>query len=378
MKRDVDAKEFGNNHPDLYGTEKELIFYYDETNNIRKLLLTENGLNVTKHDNFVLGGIFLQPGQSMGSIEELRHTLRIQKTAEEIKFDLIAKGDLETVLESKKLGLVLSWLLDRNIGIHYSNLNILNWGIIDIVESIVADDAFYSYMPFHREMKNELYRIVVSDLPNFLTLLKKYSYPNIRRDQTSIFLREVSQFIEKNWPQSTYQATDLLRRLLIEAQSASLKELAFLVDEKPDKLIDGFATFFINRICTFKNSTHVFDEEKEIEKAIKPYNFLNEGKLIPVSFVDSKNVGEIQISDVVVGFLGKYFSFIEKTPLPVLLRKKKNFTDTQKKNLSLLSDLIMLSDGISNGLLFRTTTMDSDWKSDAFLHDRTPPPHLLS
>ena len=229
----------------------------------------------------------------------------------------------------------------------------------------------------HREIKNEFYRIVVSDLSSFLTLLKKYSYPNIQRDSTSLFLLEVSQFLKKNWPQNQNQATEVLRQIFVDVQSHSFTELAFLVDEKPDCLIDGFSNFFMGRICTFKNSTHIFDEEKEIEKALEPYNFVHEGKSIPVSFVDSKNLGQIQASDVVVGFLGKYFSFIEKTPLPVLLQKKKNFTYSQKKNLSLLSELITLSDSISNALLFRITTMDSDWKSDSFLHGRSPPPHLL-
>jgi hypothetical protein len=98
---------------------------------------------------------------------------------------------------------------------------------------------------------------------------------------------------------------------------------------------------------------------------------------IDFSFVDSKAAPEIQLADVVVGFLGKYFTFIEKTPLSALLRLRQNLTKTQAHTLKLVGDLIDISDKTSNALLFRITTMDSDWKSDAFLHGSPFPPHLL-
>lgn len=375
MKINFDANEFMAGSPELHGANENLTIYYDETNNIRKLLLKENGFNVTKHDNFVLGGIVLKAEQDIGDINELRDILRIQKTAPEIKFDLVAKGNFERVLDSRKLGQALTWLLNKNIGIHYSNINILNWSILDIIESIIADDEFYYYLPAHRAIKNELYRIVIKDLPTFLGILRRYHYPNIDRSKTREFLYEVEQFIQRYWPGNVFQATTLLDELIRKAQS--LPELSFLVDETPYQLIGSFEHFFLNRICTFKNSTHIFDEEYEIQKAVEKFRIVDSDREISFSFVDSKAVAGIQLSDIVVGFLGKYFTFIEQTPLKALLRIRGNLTRIQASNLELVSQLITISDRISKSLLHRVTTLDSDWKSDTFLHGRKPPQHLL-
>lgn len=48
--------------------DDKFALYYDETNNIRKFLLTDDGTNVAEHKNFVLGGIALQEGQTLPEI----------------------------------------------------------------------------------------------------------------------------------------------------------------------------------------------------------------------------------------------------------------------------------------------------------------------
>lgn len=40
----------------LYNMDIECTFYYDETNNIRKFHIIEDGFNVVDPGNFVLGG----------------------------------------------------------------------------------------------------------------------------------------------------------------------------------------------------------------------------------------------------------------------------------------------------------------------------------
>lgn len=375
-KTELQVANLAHRHPAVYGTEREMTLYYDETNNIRKLRLRDDGLNVNKHENFVLGGIVLLPGQTMGNIEELRKELHIQPSAEEIKFDMIAKNDFEKVLGSRKLTTFLKWLHDRKIGIHYTNLNLLNWFILDVVESIMANDEFDDILPMHRELKNELYSIAMADLPGFLTLLHGYGFPDIPRPRTGEFIREVEAFVQKNWPLEPNDATRMLSHVLTRARV--LKELEFLVDETPGELIDGFETFFLNRICTFNNAKHVLDEEKDIQAAIAPFRLMNGEDELDYTFVDSKKVPEVQLSDVIVGLLGKYFTFIEKKPYSALAKIRQNLNPVQKKNLELLGSLIELSDAVSNNLLFRITTMDSDWKSDAFLFGSKPPPHLLT
>lgn len=360
--------------PTVHGTEKKLKIYYDETNNVRKLLLTENGFNVSRYDNFVLGGVAVDAEADVTCLRELRSILRIQTSAPEIKFDLVAKGDFEKVLESQKLTKFFNWLLSNNIKIHYTNMNILNWSVLDIVESIVASDDFAEYFPVHRELKNELYRMVVCDVPGFLALLRSYGYPNVDRAATSDFIKEVRGFVVKHAPINQNQVTVILKDVLLKAQS--LPELAFLVDETPNHLIKGFQDIFLNRIARFKNSVHVFDEEPTIQSAIDGVRVMDGNKPIDFSFADSKFVPGIQLSDVVSGFLGKYFTFIERTPPSALIKIKSQLTLVQRENLKLFRQLTAQSDKFSNGLLFKVTTLDSEWKADYFLFGRKLPPHL--
>lgn len=358
-----------------HGADDRFTFYYDETNNIRKLYLTETGFNVAKHDNFVIGGIVLKEGHEIGDITALRNELRIQKTAPEIKLKHVATGSFEEILASPKMGIILSWLIDHGIYIHFSNINILYWSILDIVESIVADDAFKAYIPFHREMKNELYRIVVFNIPRFLGLLKSYGYPDIAREQTNAFLGEVEDFLEENNPEDTTLATTVLKTLIRKAQF--LTELIFLVDEDEGVLIDNFHAFFLQCIFNFKNSLHIFDNETEVEKILSNFHLMDGKREIRFRFSDSKKEVGIQLSDVITGFLGKYFVFIEDNSMSELLKKKDNFNAIQIKNLELLRGLIDASDEVSNAFFHRIAPMDSDSKNAAFLHGLPPEPHLL-
>ncbi len=359
----------------IRGADDRFTFYYDETNNIRKLYLTETGSNVTKHDNFVIGGIVLKEGHEIGDVTVLRNELRMQKTATEIKLKHIATGSFEEILASQKMGIVLSWMINHGIYIHYSNINILYWSVLDIVESIVADESFNAYIPLHREMKNELYRIVACDTPKFLSILKRYGYPDIAREQTRAFLSEVENFLDENNPEDTNLPTIMLKELIRKGQS--LTEFMFLVDEDEGVLIDNFHAFFLQPIYVFKNSLHIFDNETEVEKILNGFHLMDGKKEVSFRFTDSKKEVGIQLSDVITGFLGKYFVFIEENSMPELLKKKDNLNATQMKNLELLRGLIDLSDEVSDAFFHRVAPMDSDWKSDTFLHGLPPAPHLL-
>lgn len=374
MSYDLAVQDLAPYDPTVHSTEKKLRIFYDETNNIRKLLLTEVGLNVKKYDNFVLGGVVVDEGTDIGDLKELRDVLKIQTSAQEIKFDLVAQGDFEKVLDSKKLGDFFKWLNKYDIKIHYSNLNILNWSILDIVESIVADDSLGHYRPVHLELKNELYRMVTHDVPGFLDMLHNFKYPNVNRSDTAEFVKAVRGFVLKHMPIERSEALSLLSQILLEAQN--LTELPFIVDETQGELIGGFNHFFLNRVARFPKAKHIFDEEPTIQKSLSGIRVLDGTEAVDFSFADSKDVPGIQLSDVVVGFLGKYFTFIERTTPKVLVVKRNALSSTQKENLKLFRRLVEKTDEFSNALLFRMTTMDSNWKADYFLFGKKLPAHL--
>ncbi|MFT4434163.1 DUF3800 domain-containing protein [Caballeronia sp. 15715] len=357
----------------LRRTDEKFTFYYDETNNIRKFYLTKNGTNVPEHKNFVLGGIALAQGQRLPDIGLLREKLRMQSNAPEIKFAHVAKGDFEHVLASNKLATVLSWIIEHEILIHYSSVNIIYWAIVDIIDSILVDDE--KLHQFHEPMKNELYRAANGDKPAFLSLLKRHRYPDVQRGKVADFIGEIDAFVGARVSANDNLPSRMLKALV--KKSASLPDLVFLANNDEDMLIKSFDNFYMRPILLFKNAIHVFDQEIEIEKSLSDIQFKNGAENVNFSFSDSKKEPGIQIADVVTGFLGKYQSFVEEHPLPELMNRKKSWNKIQNANFGALRQLIDMSDAASNAFIHRITAMDSGWKNDAFLHDMTPMRHLI-
>jgi hypothetical protein len=358
----------------LRGVNEKFIFYYDETNNIRKLHLKENGPNDKKMKNFVLGGIAHPALKSLDGEVELRSALRIQKTAIEFKFDHIAKGEYMDVLSSDKITTILEYFLNNKIYIHYTNLNIVYWSLIDIIDSLHVEMGLLGLTVYHREIKNELYAIVTKDVLGFLDLMHNYCYPNIDRTKTRDFANAVLEFlnIHAQVPRTPFDA--MLKHLMKEA--AKLDELVFLVDNRDNIIIDSLHDFYVRPMYIFKKSTHIFDEEFTVQESLSKFKFMNGPKEIVFSFRDSKTTFGIQLSDVVCGLLGKHFNFIEEHSMSELLQKKASFNNTQQTNMNLLAKLITESDRISNGFIHRTAPIDSDYKHESFTFNATPPYHL--
>lgn len=350
-------------------------FFYDETNNIRKFTLTDGGSNVEEHKNFVLGGIVLQEGHAIPEIDSLRKTLGMQDNASEIKFKHVASGDFEAVLASRKMARFLAWLTERQISIHYSSINIVYWSIVDIVDSILASQCFEAFSMGRREMKNELYRIACIDKAAFLGLMKRHAYPRIGSGKAGAFIAEVEAFLNLHSPPALNLPAEMLREMVRKAKL--LTELPYLEEDDPDVLIGSFSSFFTMPVLLFKNATHVFDREIQVEKSLNADGFKQRAQGIDYRFSDSKADLGIQLADVTVGLIGKYQDFVEQLRLPELLARKKTWSEAQTKTFDLLRCLIDYSHDVSNAFIHRITAMDSEWKNDAFMHDMPPMPHLL-
>ena len=119
-----------------------LSFYYDETNNIRKFYVRETDFNSSFIANFVLGGL-VHEGEAP-DVTSLIESFKLQKTTKEVKFKHIAKGDFLNCLKSEKLKLFLQFIKGSKLYVHYSNLNILYWAIVDIVDSAIANSEVRS------------------------------------------------------------------------------------------------------------------------------------------------------------------------------------------------------------------------------------------
>jgi hypothetical protein len=163
----VDIDEFRKSQIRLYALSKadnSYTFYHDETNNIRKLHVAAQGLNVAELKVFVLGGVVHEGTPRLLDIEPLRAVMRIQKTAPEIKLEHVAKGDFLVLLRSAKLTTFLRWITDGGLMIHYHDLDPLYWSIVDIIDSILSELSDPALIQYHALLKSDLAAVLRSNL----------------------------------------------------------------------------------------------------------------------------------------------------------------------------------------------------------------------
>lgn len=358
----------------LYGLDEEYAFFYDETNNIRKFWIRDDGFN-EQPKNFVLGGIVHKKSEALTGLDELVKSLHIQKSAKEIKFNQLATGSYLGVLNSKKIKTLLKWLIAKGVFIHYTNFNILYWSLVDIVDSLWDEPELRQYMKYVMHIKNELFNLANADLDRLVLILKKYRFPNVLRNASSAFMVEFSDLLESVSKKPQSDISKLVIYMLRKA--ANLQELPFIVDNEDDVLIDSFDNLFQRPLYIYPTSLHTFDNETKIRETLGNTQFEYKGRFVKYSFVDSRDCIEIQLSDGICGLLGSHFNFLEEHSVEELIEVKQNLNPVQRQTLSLLSKLIVISNAQSNGFMHRISPLDSDFKNDYFLHDRSLPDHLI-
>lgn len=353
---------------ELHNIDDIYTFYYDETNNVRRLYLTENGLNA-EAKNFVLGGIVYKGYEKSLDYIKLVDSLQLQKNITEVKLKHIAKGNVLELLNTSKLSNILQWLLNNDVSIHYHNLDILYWSTLDIIESIMAEMSNSSYYPYHRYLKNCLYKIIRLETDNFMGILYGYDYPNLNQDRISGFITHLFDLTGKYRNILNRYEAELLISFINDAKP--LLDLPFIRGEQTHTLIDHFYIFYTNRFCLFKNSFHILDNEEKIKSRLAQEPITESGNLFcNYKFVDSKANVAIQISDIIAGFLGKYFSYVSKTEMEQLIMSRSNLSTTQDINLCLFRDLINHSDNVSNAFLHSISCDDDQMKSNYFLFEQ--------
>ena len=149
----------------LINFSKNNIFYFDETNNHRKIWLKEDNFNVNTNLNFILGGIVLDKDKNL-NLNELKKLLKIQPNVKELKSKHIdSSKDIKEFLNNNKVMLFLNYLKENNIFIHYFNINNLYYSIVDIVDSLSTVDNSY----IADTAKNIIYRLFIFIFIFFIT-----------------------------------------------------------------------------------------------------------------------------------------------------------------------------------------------------------------
>ena len=329
--------------------DKVYTFYYDETNNYRKVRIRENGFNDENilRENYVLGGICIKQ-QIETNISDILDKMNIQP-GQEIKANMFFRGKdkFEECIRSRNLTHVLDWILE-NAYIHYLDMDNFYFTVIDIVDSII-NDPIANKLPHEliEFLKDELYMLLKANINYFIKLCNLTKYPNLSEENVKVFCNGIifliDSYIEKSDDEKKYML-ELLRQLFKSKRNS--KELIFLKDNENMTIVEGYYSNRQQRCIIFQNSYHIFDKEDVDETSMEENNMiLKDGNILKnYEFKDSKHCIEIQISDTIVKLIAKYLSFLTNNDQEYIDNAINKLNEKGKQNFIKLIEVIDKSD----------------------------------
>ncbi|MGL5932099.1 MAG: DUF3800 domain-containing protein [Cetobacterium sp.] len=352
LKIRQEVKEFH----DLKNTEENWIFYYDETDNCRKVTLTEKGFNDDSNSKiFVLGGMMSKNQECLNNFnfEGLKSKLKLKLDTEELKFKDIFKDkkDFLTILNSRKLETILKTILESDLYIHFYAIDLLYFSVVDIVDSLdFALDCDFIYI---QKIKSELYDVVKKNQKEFNQKSYEFHYPNIKEEELGAFYDFIRGLIKK---EGNYNLLKLFESDISDVPFiANNSQLINKKNKKNIDTIEHFREFYTSNLFTFNNSKHFFDKENFIEKRFEEMCKFLEVKEndIDYTFIDSKDSIFIQLSDVFVSVIKIYLKYLRDSNI------NPNYLQAQQsKNLSLLSKILLKSENLNKALIHNSLPFD--------------------
>lgn len=354
----------------LENTDAVHTFFYDETNNIRKLYVDADGFNVSLPRPFILGGIVYEGEPRPIDIGPLRQALKIQTNVRELKLAHIAKGEFTDLLTSPKLTVFLSWVRDNGFFIHYHQLDPLYWSTVDTVDSILTENNHGPLLHYHALLKSDLTATLRSDLQATSSLFHRYGYPGLAPENRKAFLKDLLKFVDINGSGLAKFNRSMLKGVL--QLGLSLDELVFIEGNPADILIQDFSSFYLSRIALFQRSGHIFDVETIVQNTLAKASIISQRQpAVNYRFADSVDEVGIQLSDVIVGVLGKMHSFLIEHSWQEVSEARNALAGTGIQNAELLRDLISESHDANVAFLHHVASIHDVNKLDRFLmfHD---------
>lgn len=259
---------------DLFPKENKTgwIFYYDESNNIRKFRLKDGHFSTSEKERFfVLGGL-LVPKEAKIPTMSLLNNLKLEKSVSEIKFrHFSSTRDFKEVLRSKRIQIFFQWLVENKILIHINVMNWIYYSLVDIVDSLCESQEDQEILiRCHVQLKAALYSIADQDIDEFGRFLSAYDYPNIPKGQEKDFLSALQSIIENADSLATKEENffvEFLRQMVKKAKTN--KELVYIQDNETADLVQSFGMNYIESICLFPRCYHILDQEFSITKEVE-------------------------------------------------------------------------------------------------------------
>lgn len=333
-------------------------FFYDETGNVRKFRLTENGVNADEGiaNDFILGGVLFKGDTPLCDLDLLYDELKI--IVPEIKFKTLAGrgSDFWTAIGKKPIHKFLTWLESSGLYVHYATINNMYYSIVDMVDSLFVTQPQFNFgLEWVQALKASWHRFVVAHIDEILAIFYRYDYPSIAKADIKDFCYELSDFIQSYSEDDFY--LENFRQLL--KTNGRKGELLFIEDNTPGLLVKEYSGLRVGRCALYKDSMHYFDEEEEAECALKNMVFTTNGeKLNNYKFIDSKSERLIQVSDVWVGLLGKLFLMLDKSTASMIENKMKLISKEQKECIQIINLLIDRAQSLNIALIQNVNSIE--------------------
>lgn len=315
-------------------------FYYDETDNVKKFRVKERGFNVAANSHFVLGGITtnlqitIDELKSVWGFQNDPYIMEIKSTNKSI-----FKGEFVDVLKSGKVCDFLQLIVDKSCFVHFFNLNILYYSLVDIIDSIHDDDM----LTYFDDFKTMLYLVVQNDLSSSSSVLYKYNYPNLKDEDCSSFINDIILLIDNYSQHHSVFKTPLLLLKSHLQKGLNQNELVFIQHNTDLEPIERLGDFYMQKIYMLPNAKHVFDNEDDVKSFFMNNSIeLNGQKLKNYCFVDSKTNALIQVSDLIVAILGRYFKFCDRLK-DCIKHDIDSFTNQQMKSFKMINKILKSS-----------------------------------
>jgi|LNFM01.1.fsa_nt_gb hypothetical protein len=346
--------------------------YYDETNNHRLLRIGPGGLNVREPQCFVLGGIAHRGAPRELQFAELKQRLRLQATVKDMKLAHLGKGGFLDLLKSDKLLTFLEWIKEQGLFVHFHALDPFYFAFVDLVDSIIVAQGQPLLFSMAMPLKDTLFSLIRLDPEPVVELCRAYDYPSLATGSSAAFLRELWSILGRRREVIDPYWFQMLKGIVQMGMRQA--ELPFLTGEEPLVLMREYRSVYMNRLCLFKNSRHVLDDEGQIRPQMEAWRFMDgETQLAHFRFAISHDEPGVQISDPVAGLLGKFFSYLSSRNDAELETDKARLSIRQRSALTAMANLLNMSIEENEAFAGYVLPLTDQWRAASMLElDSSP------
>ena len=338
-------------------------FYFDESNNIKKGIIGFDKDNNNDLENlyFVLGGIALSKSLDFDGLLKYVGGRQEPKDA---KFEYFSfhKTDFIEALKQKRLKLFFEYLLNNSIMIHFTVEHFMHLTMVDILDSLIEekDANQFAVFCYYKELQSDMTEVLFADYERTHSFLCEFDYPNVPKERANEFINELYQIYTDNLAYFNLDGevgfTKELLRQIIKAKR-NKKNLYFLEENKPFIIYEDIHQTRLSRTIEI-DDRKIFDNESSVIEYISSIDSDYETKL-NMTFVDSKNSREIQVSDVICGFVARLYNFLSHNSYSDIAKYIYSLgkDSNELKTLKLFSELMTISNNESEVMFKKATPL---------------------